>query len=97
MTLPRCYVRIPAVQLLRRIWLQNSTWREGQLHWRSKDSLPPAKQFINSPYDPEARYGKKRETRWTGYKIHLTETCEGDAPHLITHVPRPLPRRLMKR
>lgn len=30
--------------------------------------------------------GKKRETRWTGYKVHLTETCEEDAPHLITHV-----------
>jgi hypothetical protein len=26
--------------------------------------------------------GKKRETRWTGYKVHLTETCEEDAPHL---------------
>src|SRR5258708_606268 len=30
--------------------------------------------------------GKKRETRWTGYKVHITETCEEDAPHLITHV-----------
>jgi transposase len=77
---------IPAVEILRRIWLQNYVWIEGQLHWRSHDDLPPGKQFINSPYDPEARYGKKRETRWTGYKIHLTETCEEDAPHLITHV-----------
>jgi transposase len=23
---------------------------------------------------------------WTGYKVHLTETCEAEAPHLITHV-----------
>src|SRR6266566_3949595 len=30
--------------------------------------------------------GKKRETRWTGYKVHLTETCEEEGPHLITHV-----------
>jgi hypothetical protein len=45
-----------------------------------------ANRRINSPYDPEARYGKKRETRWTGYKVHITETCEEDAPHLITHV-----------
>ena len=37
-------------------------------------------------WDAEARYGKKRETRWTGYKVHLTETCEEDAPHLLTHV-----------
>jgi transposase len=30
--------------------------------------------------------GKKRETRWTGYKVHVTETCEEESPHLITHV-----------
>jgi transposase len=77
---------IPAVQILRRIWLQNYVWVEGYLRWRSNEELPPGKQFINSPYDQEARYGKKRETRWTGYKVHLSETCEDDAPHLITHV-----------
>jgi transposase len=77
---------IPAVQILQQIWIQNYFWVEGQLHWRSNEDLPPGKQFINSPYDPEARYGKKRETRWTGYKVHVTETCEKDAPHLITHV-----------
>jgi len=77
---------IPAVEILRRIWVQNYVWVEGHLHWRSNDNLPPGNQFINSPYDPEARYGKKRETRWTGYKVHLTETCEKESPHLITHV-----------
>ncbi len=77
---------IPAVEILRRIWIQNYVWVEGQIHWRSNEDLPPGNQFINSPYDPEARYGKKRETRWTGYKVHLTETCEENAPHLITHV-----------
>jgi len=34
----------------------------------------------------EARYGIKRTTTWTGYKVHLTETCEEDHPNLITHV-----------
>ena len=77
---------IPAVQILRRVWLQNYVWIEGQLRWRSNEDLPAGKQFINSPYDQEARYGKKRETRWMGYKVHITETCEKDAPHLITHV-----------
>jgi transposase len=77
---------IPAVGILRRIWIQNYVWIEGQLHWRSNDNLPPGKQFINSPYDQQARYGKKRETRWTGYKVHVTETCEEESPHLITHV-----------
>jgi transposase len=28
----------------------------------------------------------KRDTEWTGYKVHLTETCDADLPHLIIHV-----------
>jgi transposase len=28
----------------------------------------------------------KREILWAGYKVHLTETCDNDTPHLITHV-----------
>jgi len=83
---PLFLCEIPAVQILRRIWVQNYVWVEGQIHWRSNEDLPPGKDFINSPYDQEARYGKKRETRWTGYKVHVSETCEEDSPHLITHV-----------
>jgi transposase len=56
------------------------------LRWRETEDLPSATLFINSPYDPEARLGKKRSTLWTGYKVHLTETCEETLPHLITHV-----------
>jgi transposase len=32
------------------------------------------------------RYSQKRETTWFGYKAHITETCEADRPHLITHM-----------
>ena len=45
-----------------------------------------AGQRINSPYDPEATFGNKRSTTWTGYKIHVTETCEPGQVHLITNV-----------
>ncbi|MGW4516828.1 IS1182 family transposase [Streptomyces sp. NPDC004393] len=41
---------------------------------------------FSSPYDPDARYGVKRGSGWCGYKTHLSETCEPDVPHLITHV-----------
>ncbi|GHO88548.1 hypothetical protein KSZ_65540 [Dictyobacter formicarum] len=77
---------IPAVDGLRRIWIQNYRSEDGQVHWREQPDIPPAALFINSPYDHEARYGKKYSTRWTGYKVHLTETCEQDQPHLIVHV-----------
>ena len=28
----------------------------------------------------------KRSTFWTGYKVHFTQTCDEDAPQLITAV-----------
>jgi transposase len=78
---------LPAIQLLRRVWVQNYVPIEGGLRWRTNDDgLPPATQFISSPYDPEAHLALKRSTAWVGYKVHLTETCEPETPHLITHV-----------
>jgi transposase len=32
-----------------------------------------------------ARLGVKRNHGWIGYKVHLTETCDDDQPHLIVH------------
>ncbi len=42
--------------------------------------------WYRSPYDQDVRYGRKRDFDWTGYKVHLTECCEDDLPHLITQV-----------
>ena len=56
------------------------------MRWRQPLDQPPSAQRIHTPYDPEARYSAKRETTWLGYKAHLTESCDDDAPHLITHV-----------
>ena len=56
------------------------------MRWRGEtEGFPAALQLISSPYDPEVRYAKKRTTTWIGYKVHLTETCDEDGPHLITH------------
>ena len=83
---PRFLREVPAVQILRHVWVQNFMWSEDMIHWRSSEDIPPAARYIGSPYDVEAHYSKKRSTTWVGYKVHLTETCEKDAPHLITHV-----------
>jgi transposase len=77
---------VPAVDTLRRVWIQNYWWDGAQLRWREADNIPPAARFISSPYDPEAHDARKHTTQWVGYKVHLTETCEDDGPHLITHV-----------
>lgn len=87
---------VPTVQRLRQVWVQNfvPTEHTGQGgagryagRWRTEeDGLPPALLFIASPYDPDAHYARKYTTSWVGYKVHLSETCEDDLPHLITHV-----------
>lgn len=77
---------MPAGAILRRVWLQNYWWDGTQLHWREADNIPPAAPFISSPYNSEAHDAHKHTTRWVGYKVHLTETCEDDLPHLITNV-----------
>jgi transposase len=57
------------------------------VRWRTEEEgIPPASQFLSSPHDIEARYGKKHSASWVGYKVHLTETYEDEAPHLIVHV-----------
>jgi transposase len=79
---PNFLSEIPAVEILRRVWIQNYTWIDGKLRWRSSEDIPPAARYIGSPYDVEAHYSKKRSTTWVGYKVHLTETCEKESPHL---------------
>jgi hypothetical protein len=53
---------------------------------RSKEDLPPAHLTVRSPYDHSAHYGHKRDLAWFGYKVHFSETCDEEQPHLITHV-----------
>jgi transposase len=85
-TAPGWLREIPAVQTLRQVWVQNFYQEEGELRWRELGNTPAAGALIHSPYDPQALYAHKRETTWIGYKVHVTETCDEDAPHLITHI-----------
>lgn len=80
--------QLPVISTLRQVWVQQyfptaagPVWRNAQEH-----GLSSAPVGIRSPHDPEARYSEKRESGWVGYKVHLTETCDEDLPHLITQV-----------
>jgi transposase len=75
----------PAVEVLRRVWIQQYFDQDGRVEWRNDKDLPPAERLIQSPHDPEARFCRKRGTAWTGYKVHVTETCDGPL-HVVTHV-----------
>lgn len=75
----------PHVQLLHLAWSQHYS-REGEdLRLREGKELCRSSERFNSPYDSQAHYGNKGSRSWQGYKVHLTETCDDDAPHLVTH------------
>jgi transposase len=88
---------LPSIAALRQTWQRHyertpsapaapgasPTYR---VHFKASRDLPPAAEGIESPYDVEARYRHKRDTQWTGYMVHVSETCEPTTPHLLTHV-----------
>src|SRR3989475_250219 len=88
---------LPVIASLRRTWQRHYDRtvdeRAGaaggaahRVRFKANRELPPAAEGIESPYDAEARYRHKRDTAWTGYMVHVSETCEPTEPHLLTHV-----------
>jgi transposase len=82
--------QLPALEILRHVWLQQSyRWTEPGMEavrWRGAAERPLAALQIQSPSDLEARYSTKRDTQWGGYTTHLSATCDGGYPDLITQV-----------
>ena len=81
---------LPAVDALRRIWVQQfyryttasgtEVVRRRESASEGGDGLPPGRDRLISPYDLDARHSVKRETGWDGYKVHFSETCDPPAP-----------------
>lgn len=81
------YLRsLPALATLQRVWIQQFYYQDDTLAWRDSKNVPPAALMVASPYDVQVRFSHKRGTAWRGYKVHLSETCQDERPHLITHV-----------
>jgi transposase len=79
--------QLPAVGVLQRVLIQNVVvevdhgGREViRLREADTDGLPPGRCRIISPYDTDARWGGKRDLTWPGYKLHISESCDAQAP-----------------
>jgi transposase len=83
---PRWLREVPAVEMLRQVWVPPFDAPVGPVRWRAAEDLPPSAKLICSPDDAEARYSKKRSTEWTGDKGPVTDTCDDETPHLMTDV-----------
>jgi transposase len=77
---------LPHIQALRQVWARHYKREEGQVSFRTKQEMSNEVENVESPYDTEARYRNRGDTIWTGYIVHVSETCEADNPHLITQV-----------
>ncbi|HYY83625.1 MAG TPA: IS1182 family transposase [Beijerinckiaceae bacterium] len=85
-TVPAAAREVPMVRTLREVWRVHYAHEAGRLRWRSAAELPSVAERIQSPYDPEAHFSIKRQLHWTGYKVHVTETCDDDMAQVITDV-----------
>ena len=94
---PEAVRQAPSIATLRRTWQRHYERTVGtgtttqkravpRVRFKASRDLPPAAEGIESPYDTDARYRQKRDTPWTGYMVHVSETCEPTTPHLLTHV-----------
>lgn len=81
-------LKLEKIETLRKVWQQHYTRDEAgdEVRWRHGKETMRAAASIESPYDVEAKYSRKDVTKWTGYKVHLSETCDETLPHLITNV-----------
>jgi hypothetical protein len=78
----------PQADVLRRLLIQHFLVdARGRFRPRAeRDGLPPSRIRIQSPYETEARWGLRGDTRWTGYLVHVTETCDEDRVNVVTDV-----------
>jgi len=77
---PQSILLLPEVETLRMVWKQ-----QFERHPDSREAIvrqPPirGKDILVSPHDPDARWSKKRDQTWRGYRLEVTETAEDDAP-----------------
>ena len=81
---------LPTVAILRQVWARHFVREDGAApgggaRLRAKEDPPPEEEPVESPYDTEARFRTRSGTSWVGYIVHLSESCEDDGAHLITH------------
>lgn len=83
---PNQLADLAAIETLRCVWLQQFWNDRGSITPREVKDMPAVSAWLRSPFDIEARYCSKRSSGWVGYKVHITETCDEEDVHLITHI-----------
>jgi transposase len=84
---------LPEVYMVRKVWQRHYRCEpsgdddsRGTVRFTTKAELADHHDPIETPYDGEARSRHKRGLDWIGYTVHLSETCDEEQVHLMTHV-----------
>lgn len=83
---------LPEVEVLRRVWARHFERDENGktggaaagVRLRPVQGRGPGDR-VESPYDIDARFRSKADANWTGYMVHMTETCDEGLPRLVVH------------
>ena len=85
--------KLPKVQALQIAWRRHYLRDDNEpndgvsgIRFKTNKEVVKSPEKIESPYDIDVRYRTKRDLHWTGYMVHLSETCDDDNIHLITNV-----------
>jgi len=84
--------QLQQVAILRTAWKRHYIRDESSVsgsfsvRFKTNQEVSQAVEKVESPYDSEARYRSKSGMHWTGYMVHISETCDENSVHLITHV-----------
>lgn len=80
---PEAVGHLPEVGVLRTVLQQQFPGGAGR---PPAPRRPTGGEILESPHEPEARYGTKRGKGFLGYKQQVTETADSDRPHLIVDI-----------
>ena len=89
---PKGLAELPAIQALRKVWARHfergteAPTGSGGARLRQIPGRGRDEDRIESPYELDARFRAKSGMSWTGYMVHLTESCDANAPRLMVHV-----------
>lgn len=92
---PKGAKKLEQIAYLREVWAlhyvrenaPNDSGKQGfVVRQTTFEEKPPVGERLESPYDPAVRYANKGKTQWVGYKTHLSESCDENLPHFLTHV-----------
>jgi hypothetical protein len=80
----RRYAACGSASIVVRAWTRRKEIHRGYGSRRAEQATNA--EPIETPYDVEARYRNEGGRAWVGYTVHLSESCDAEQIHLLTHV-----------